>query len=128
MYVRLAVQMLGKSFKTMSVTVWGKIVSGNRYGATDWLIVGALTGGVLDFLVTGPTSSNDDPFSLYGLMLPAGLVVMEGFTLTFQEDSFKRHVISKCNQMLYFNSWLLYNFFVQFDPPVQLIRPAPVPS
>ena len=46
----------------------------------------------------------------------------------FQEDSFKRHVISKYNQMLYINSWLLYNFFVQFDPPVQLIRPVPVPS
>jgi len=102
-YVSFPVQMLGKSFKMMPVMVWGMIVSGKRYGATDWLIAGAVTGGVTEFLMTGPISSNDDSSSKYGLMLLGGFLVLDGFTSTFQEKLFKEHVTSKYNQMLYIN-------------------------
>merc|ERR1719246_402692 len=102
-YVSFAVQMLGKSFKMMPVMVWGMIVSGKRYGATDWLIAGAITGGVTEFLMTGPISSSDDSSSTYGLMLLGGFLALDGFTSTFQEKLFKEHVTSKYNQMLYIN-------------------------
>jgi len=102
-YVSFPVQMLGKSFKMMPVMVWGMIVSGKRYGVTDWLIAGAVTGGVTEFLMTGPISSNDDSSSKYGLMLLGGFLVLDGFTSTFQEKLFKEHVTSKYNQMLYIN-------------------------
>merc|ERR1719181_2572791 len=69
-YVSFPVQMLGKTFKMMPVMVWGMIVSGKRYGATDWLIALAVTGGVTEFLMTGPISSTDDESSsVYGLLL-----------------------------------------------------------
>merc|ERR1719246_400885 len=102
-YVSFPVQMLGKSFKMMPVMVWGMIVSGKRYGATDWLIAGAITGGVTEFLMTGPISSSDDSSSTYGLMLLGGFLALDGFTSTFQEKLFKEHVTSKYNQMLYIN-------------------------
>merc|ERR1719442_308248 len=103
-YVSFPVQMLGKSFKMMPVMVWGMIVSGKRYGATDWLIAAAVTGGVTEFLMTGPISSSDDESSsVYGLLLLGGFLLLDGFTSTFQEKLFKEHVTSKYNQMLYIN-------------------------
>jgi len=103
-YVSFPVQMLGKSFKMMPVMVWGMIVSGKRYGATDWLIAAAVTGGVTEFLMTGPISSgDDDSSSTYGIMLLGGFLFLDGFTSTFQEKLFKEHVTSKYNQMLYIN-------------------------
>merc|ERR1712048_360741 len=69
-YVSFPVQMLGKSFKMMPVMVWGMAVSGKRFGLADWLIAFAITGGVVEFLMTGPISSHDDTGnSSYGLML-----------------------------------------------------------
>jgi len=87
----------------MPVMMWGMIVSGKRYSATDWLIAGAVTGGVTEFLMTGPISSNDDSSSKYGLLLLGGFLFLDGFTSTFQEKLFKEHVTSKYNQMLYIN-------------------------
>merc|ERR550537_747058 len=57
-YVSFPVQMLGKSFKMMPVMVWGLLISGKSYGWQDWLIAGAVTGGVTEFLLTGPISSS----------------------------------------------------------------------
>merc|ERR1719230_651176 len=103
-YVSFPVQMLGKSFKMMPVMVWGMLVAGKSYGATDWLIAAAVTGGVTEFLMTGPISSSDDESSSsYGLLLLAGFLLLDGFTSTFQEKLFKDHVTSKYNQMLYIN-------------------------
>merc|ERR1719392_456626 len=80
------------------------IVSGKRYGATDWLIAAAVTGGVTEFLMTGPISSTDDEgSSVYGIALLGGFLLLDGFTSTFQEKLFKEHVTSKYNQMLYVN-------------------------
>merc|ERR1719445_2094052 len=88
----------------MPVMVWGMIVSGKRYGATDWLMAAAVTGGVTEFLMTGPISSTDDESSsVYGLLLLGGFLLLDGFTSTFQEKLFKEHVTSKYNQMLYIN-------------------------
>eukprot|EP00408_Alexandrium_pacificum_P027425 CAMPEP_0171193966 /NCGR_PEP_ID=MMETSP0790-20130122/20649_1 /TAXON_ID=2925 /ORGANISM="Alexandrium catenella, Strain OF101" /LENGTH=149 /DNA_ID=CAMNT_0011659155 /DNA_START=53 /DNA_END=498 /DNA_ORIENTATION=+ len=39
-YVSFPVQMLGKSFKMMPVMVWGIIISGKRYGFSDWAVAG----------------------------------------------------------------------------------------
>merc|ERR1719506_351825 len=59
-YVSFPVQMLGKSFKMMPVMVWGMIVSGKGYNTTDWLVAFCVTGGVVEFLMTGPISSSGD--------------------------------------------------------------------
>ena len=55
-------------------------------GATDWLIAAAVTGGVTEFLMTGPINSSDDSSSR---------------CMTLQEKLFKEHATSRYNQMLY---------------------------
>jgi adenosine 3'-phospho 5'-phosphosulfate transporter B2 len=103
-YVSFPVQMLGKSFKMMPVMVWGMIVSGKRYSFGDWMIAAAVTGGVTEFLMTGPISSNSSAgTSTHGLLLLGGFLALDGFTSTFQEKLFKEHVTSKYNQMVYVN-------------------------
>merc|ERR1719343_801144 len=103
-YVSFPVQMLGKSFKMMPVMVWGMAVSGKRFSVTDWMIAFAVTGGVVEFLMTGPISSHSDQGnSMYGLALLGGFLALDGFTSTFQEKLFKEHTTSKYNQMLYIN-------------------------
>eukprot|EP00971_Amphidinium_carterae_P345351 6486266-Amphidinium_carterae.2 len=103
-YVSFPVQMLGKSFKMMPVMFWGIVVSGKRYSLSDWLIAGAVTGGVTEFLMTGPiTSHNDEGTSLKGLALLLVFLGMDGFTSTFQEQLFKEYKTSKYNQMFYIN-------------------------
>jgi len=103
-YVSFPVQMLGKSFKMMPVMIWGMIVSGKRFTLTDWLIAFSVTGGVVEFLMTGPiTSSSDTGNSSTGLALLGAFLALDGFTSTMQEKLFKEHVTSKYNQMLYIN-------------------------
>jgi len=103
-YVSFPVQMLGKSFKMMPVMVWGIIVSGKRYSVTDWLIAGAVTGGVTEFLMTGPIASHGhEGTSVKGLLLLVLFLALDGFTSTFQEQLFKEYKTSKYNQMLYIN-------------------------
>ena len=76
----------------MHVIVWGMIVPGKQYGATDWTLAGAVTGCATEFCATGPIPSSDDFSSIFGLMLSAGFLVPDGCTST-----------SKYNQMLYIN-------------------------
>merc|ERR1719352_512177 len=103
-YVSFPVQMLGKSFKMMPVMIWGMAVSGKRFSVTDWMIAFAVTGGVVEFLMTGPISSQSDQgISSYGLALLGGFLALDGFTSTFQEKLFKEHTTTKYNQMLYIN-------------------------
>jgi len=104
-YVSFPVQMLGKSFKMMPVMFWGIVVSGKSYSLSDWLIAGAVSGGVTEFLMTGPiTSHDDDGTSMKGLALLLMFLAMDGFTSTFQEQLFKEYQTSKYNQMFYINS------------------------
>ena len=85
------------------VMVWAMPVPSKRYGPTDWLLAGAVTGRVTEFLMTGPTSSSDDPCSVYGLMFLAGLLVLDGITSTLLEELFKEPLASKYDRMLYIN-------------------------
>eukprot|EP00929_Paragymnodinium_shiwhaense_P114725 TRINITY_DN83218_c0_g1_i1.p1 TRINITY_DN83218_c0_g1~~TRINITY_DN83218_c0_g1_i1.p1 ORF type:complete len:467 (-),score=111.34 TRINITY_DN83218_c0_g1_i1:99-1499(-) len=107
-YVSFPVQMLAKSFKMIPVMLWGILISGKRYATRDWLIAGAVTWGVTQFLLTGQISSarhaDDHGTSVYGLMLLVAFLACDGFTSTFQELLFKEHQVSKFNQMLYVNS------------------------
>lgn len=104
-YVTFPVQMLGKSFKMMPVMVWGIAVSGKRYKPKEWCIAAAITGGVTEFLMTGPIDSKSHVAgnSFYGLALLALFLGLDGFTSTFQEKLFKDHVTTKYNQLLYVN-------------------------
>merc|ERR1719198_97001 len=103
-FVSFPVQMLGKSFKMMPVMVWGMLVSGKRYNLTDWMVALMVTGGVTEFLMTGPIASHSTTEnSSRGLLLLVAFLVLDGFTSTFQEKLFKEHATTKYNQMLYVN-------------------------
>jgi len=103
-YVSFPVQMLGKSFKMMPVMVWGLLISNKSYGASDWLIALAVTGGVTEFLMTGQIdSASNAGSSTYGLGLLLCFLLLDGFTSTFQEKLFKEYKTTKYNQMLYVN-------------------------
>jgi len=103
-YVSFPVQMLGKSFKMMPVMLWGMAVGGKSYSTTDWFVALAVTGGVTEFMMTGPISSQGSGGnSTYGLILLAGFLLLDGFTSTFQEKLFKEHTTTKYNQMIYIN-------------------------
>mmetsp|Transcript_39709 Transcript_39709/g.86560 ORF Transcript_39709/g.86560 Transcript_39709/m.86560 type:complete len:380 (+) Transcript_39709:73-1212(+) len=103
-YVSFAVQMLGKSFKMMPVMVWGMAISGKSYSLRDWCVALFVTGGVTEFLMTGPiTSSHDNGNSIKGLVLLLGFLALDGLTSTMQEKLFKEHATSKYNQMMYIN-------------------------
>jgi len=104
-YVSFSVQMLGKSFKMMPVMLWGMVVSDKRYTLMDWMIALAVTGGVTEFLMTGPitSSSSEDSNSYYGFLLLAAFLALDGFTSTMQEKLFKDHATTKYNQMLWVN-------------------------
>jgi len=103
-YVSFPVQMLGKSFKMMPVMVWGIAIAGKRYGANDWFVAAAVTGGVTEFMLTGSISAaHQQGTSLHGLALLLVFLALDGFTSTFQEKLFREHQTSKYNQMLYIN-------------------------
>jgi len=103
-YVSFAVQMLGKSFKMMPVMLWGIAISGKQYSIQDWLVAAAVTFGVTEFLMTGPTASpNDKGNSVRGLLWLLAFLALDGLTSTMQEKLFKEHKTSKYNQMLYVN-------------------------
>jgi len=103
-YVSFPVQMLGKSFKMMPVMLWGIAISGKKHSLTDWLVAGAVTLGVTEFCMTGPTASpNDKSNSIYGMLLLLMFLACDGLTSSFQEKLFKEHNTSKYNQMFYIN-------------------------
>jgi adenosine 3'-phospho 5'-phosphosulfate transporter B2 len=108
-YVSFPVQMLGKSFKMMPVMIWGILISSKQYGATEWLVAAGVTGGVTEFLLTGPiTASHSDGQSsgnsVYGLALLVAFLACDGLTSTVQELLFKEYKTTKYNQMFYVNA------------------------
>eukprot|EP00439_Symbiodinium_sp_Y106_P043039 s1504_g5.t1 len=89
-HVSFVVQMLGKSFKTIPVMIWGVVVSGKRYSLNDWLLA-----------VVGSGSS-----TLAGLVLLSGFLTFDGLTSVMEEKLFKEtrdYETSKWNQILYVN-------------------------
>jgi adenosine 3'-phospho 5'-phosphosulfate transporter B2 len=103
-YVSFPVQMLGKSFKMMPVMIWGLIISGKSYTWQDWLVAAAITGGVTEFLLTGPISSSTSQGTTWeGLVLLVCFLAFDGLTSTMQEKLFKEYKTTKYNQMFYVN-------------------------
>jgi len=103
-YVSFAVQMLGKSFKMLPVMIWGMAISGKSYSMLDWCVAIAVTGGVTEFLMTGPTASpGDGGNSIKGFIWLLAFLGLDGLTSTMQEKLFKEHKTSKYNQMMYVN-------------------------
>eukprot|EP00405_Crypthecodinium_cohnii_P012648 CAMPEP_0206425674 /NCGR_PEP_ID=MMETSP0324_2-20121206/3930_1 /ASSEMBLY_ACC=CAM_ASM_000836 /TAXON_ID=2866 /ORGANISM="Crypthecodinium cohnii, Strain Seligo" /LENGTH=366 /DNA_ID=CAMNT_0053890497 /DNA_START=49 /DNA_END=1149 /DNA_ORIENTATION=+ len=103
-HVSFAVQMLGKSFKMLPVMLWGLILSGKVYSLQDWFIAMAVTGGVTEFLMTGPTQANTDtPSQFTGYLWLLAFLALDGLTSTMQERLFKEHRTTKFNQMFYIN-------------------------
>mmetsp|Transcript_31156 Transcript_31156/g.73140 ORF Transcript_31156/g.73140 Transcript_31156/m.73140 type:complete len:349 (+) Transcript_31156:39-1085(+) len=107
-HVSFVVQMLGKSFKTIPVMIWGVVVSGKRYSLNDWLLAVVVTCGITIFLISGPHgpgSARDGSGSstLAGLVLLSGFLTFDGLTSVMEEKLFKDYETSKWNQILYVN-------------------------
>ncbi|OLP78757.1 UDP-galactose/UDP-glucose transporter 5B [Symbiodinium microadriaticum] len=62
--LRDGTRMLGKSFKTIPVMMWGMVVSGKRYSLTDWLLAAVVTAGITIFLISGPHRAPGEAGSL----------------------------------------------------------------
>jgi len=109
-YVSFTVQMLGKSFKMIPVMLWGIIIDGKSYSVQDWIVAAAITGGVVEFLIMGPTTSHrlqhapeyDRPG--YGYFLMVSFLALDGLTSSLQEKLFKEHQTTRSNQWLYVNA------------------------
>ncbi|CAK9042632.1 unnamed protein product [Durusdinium trenchii] len=105
-YVSFAVQMLGKSFKMIPVMAWSVYINQKSYDLEDCLVALAVTAGVAEFCLMGPTLSrriDDSQTTGFGYVLILGFLVFDGLTSTLQEQLFKDHKTSRCNQMLYVN-------------------------
>jgi len=103
-YVSFPVQILGKSFKMMPVMVWGMAVGGKHYTCIDWAIAVAISGGVFEFLMTGPISPDHAAGThIFGYGLLCLYLVLDGFTSTYQEVLFREYRTSTYNQMIYIN-------------------------
>eukprot|EP00439_Symbiodinium_sp_Y106_P065048 s2186_g10.t1 len=109
-YVSFTVQMLGKSFKMIPVMLWGIIIDGKSYSVQDWIVAAVITGGVVEFLIMGPTTSHrlqhapeyDRPG--YGYFLMVSFLALDGLTSSLQEKLFKEHQTTRSNQWLYVNA------------------------
>jgi len=105
-HVSFVVQMLGKSFKTIPVMMWGMVVSGKRYSLTDWLLAAVVTAGITIFLISGPHRAPGEGTgcsTLAGLALLSGFLALDGLTSVMEEKLFKDYETSKWNQILYVN-------------------------
>ena len=80
------------------------IIGTLAYGAVDWLIAAVVTGGVSEFLLTGPTAApTDTGSSVTGYLDLLAYSVLDGLASTMQEKLFTEHKTSKYNQMMYVN-------------------------
>merc|ERR1719265_26306 len=77
------------------------VIAGKIYGYEDWAVAFLVTGGVTEFLLTGPTSDDDNASEMKGLLLLLIYLLADGFTSPFQEQLFHTHKASKFNQMFY---------------------------
>jgi len=108
-YVSFPVQTLGKCGKMIPVMVWGRLIMGRRYGASDYVVAAAVTAGATVFLLGGDVTSSASKHhgksasetSAYGVMLMAGYLGFDGFTSTFQDKLFKGYAMETYNQMLW---------------------------
>eukprot|EP01092_Planopodium_desertum_P003219 TRINITY_DN1562_c0_g1_i4.p1 TRINITY_DN1562_c0_g1~~TRINITY_DN1562_c0_g1_i4.p1 ORF type:complete len:212 (-),score=41.30 TRINITY_DN1562_c0_g1_i4:59-649(-) len=86
--------------------ILGTFMQGKKYGWKDYIFAGLITAGCTAFMLTGDITGKEDDEqadSVFGLVLMAGYLFMDGFTSTFQEKLFKGYKMSTYNQMLYVN-------------------------
>merc|ERR1719145_369707 len=84
--------------------LWGMMISRKEYGFMDWIIAVAVTGGVTEVLMTGPTAAPSSNGShVKGFVFLLLFLALDGLTSTMQEKLFREHKTSKYNQMLYIN-------------------------
>ncbi|PNH08754.1 UDP-galactose/UDP-glucose transporter 5 [Tetrabaena socialis] len=104
-HVSFSIQTLGKCGKMFPVMLWGTLMVGRRYTASDWVVALMVTTGCSLFLSTGSVHSRvaDSAWhsSLYGLALMLGYLVSDGFTSSLQDRLFKRHDMTAAHQVLY---------------------------
>jgi len=103
-FISFPVQMLGRSFKMLPVMLWGIAISSKRYNLRDWIVAAAVTGGVAEFLMTGPVAASSAPANhVQGFIWLLAFLGLDGLTSTMQEKLFRDHKTSKYNQMCYVN-------------------------
>ncbi len=108
-YVSFPVQTLGKCGKMIPVMLWGRLMMGRRYAATDYAVAATVTAGATIFLLGGDVGSSASKHgkhgevdtSLYGILLMAGYLGCDGFTSTLQDRLFKGYSMETFNQMLW---------------------------
>jgi len=103
-HVTFALLLLAKSFQKLPVMVWNAAVLKKRYDLRDWAVAAAVSYGVMEFVLTGPTSPPTRTSSrLWGYLLLFGFLVLDGTTSTCEAKLFKEHKTTKYNQMFYVN-------------------------
>jgi len=103
-YVSFPTQTLGKCGKTIPVLILGTLISGKKYGPSDYIICVLITLGCTVFVLTGDIASpSDRDDSIYGILFMFGYLFSDGFTSVFQEKLFKGYKMTTYNQMLYVN-------------------------
>lgn len=103
-FISYTVQAMGKSFKMIPVMIWSLAISGKMYGLVDWVVATLVTGGMIEFVLTGPIASSSASGNvIYGMPLLIGAVMVDGFIVTMQEKLFAEHKTTKYNQLLYTN-------------------------
>ena len=121
-YVSFPVQTLGKCGKMIPVMLWGRLMLGRRYSASDYAVAAAITAGATVFLLGGDVSSPAAKHrhgghssrgggadgsaagwmtSMYGCALMLGYLGCDGFTSTLQDRLFKGYSMETFNQMLW---------------------------
>jgi len=122
-WVSYPMQLLGKSFKMIPVMMWGMVMSRKRFKISDWMFSGAITIGVIQFMLSGdvsaPNAESGD--SMYGVLLLVLFITADSFTSTFQEKLFKDHKTTTYNQMLYVNSFSVLIAFAELVSTRQLM-------
>jgi adenosine 3'-phospho 5'-phosphosulfate transporter B2 len=107
-YVSFPVQTLGKCAKMIPVMIWGFLISGKRYGQSDFAIAAAVTIGCTVFALYGDIShkhaASKSNTSIKGVSLMLGYLGFDGFTSTFQDKLFKGYQMETYNQMLWVNA------------------------
>lgn len=104
-HVSFPTEVFGRSFKMIPVMLWGFVIFQTQYRIKDWAISLVVTFGVFAFLILGEINSEHthEKNSTYGMMLLLTSFIADGFTPVFQERLFKKHKMSKYNQLLYLN-------------------------
>lgn len=107
-YVSFPVQTLGKCGKMIPVMLWGRLMLGRRYGATEYMVAAAVTLGATVFLMGGEVGAPSKHgkkaapgTSVYGALLMIGYLGCDGFTSTLQDRLFKGYSMETFNQMLW---------------------------